>query len=114
MQLENFLSKLNSSPDTIEFNETMAVIDVNYSYMPTIFSNGTILNQAGENEGSCKLFAFAQLHNLNKLQTLACFGSYYRDEVLKNPEGDNHQNIRNFMQTGWHGIEFEGTALVLK
>ena len=114
MQIENFLSKLNSSPDTIEFNETMAVIDVNYNYTPTIFTNGTISNQAGENEGSCKLFAFAQLHNLNKLQTLACFGSYYRDEVLKNPEGDSHQNIRNFMQTGWHGIKFEGTALTLK
>ncbi len=114
MQIENFLSKLNSSPDTIEFNETMAVIDVNYNYTPTIFTNGTILNQAGENEGSCKLFAFAQLHYLNKLQTLACFGTYYRDEVLKNPEGDNHQNIRNFMQTGWHSIEFEGTALRLK
>ena len=111
MQLDDFLSKLISSPNAIEFNETMAVIEANYIFTPTAFLNGAILNQAGENEGSCKLFAFSQLHNLNKMQTLACFGSYYRDAVLKNPEGNSHQNIRNFMQTGWHGIEFEGSAL---
>ena len=114
MQIEDFISKLNSSPDTIEFNETMAVIEVNYNYKPTAFTNGAILNQAGENEGSCKLFAFAQLQNLSKMQTLSCFGSYYRDDVLKNPEGNSHQNIRNFMQTGWHGIEFDGNALIKK
>ena len=42
---------------------------------------------------------------------LACFGSYYFEEVLGNPEGSNHQNIRNFMKTGWNGIKFEGEAL---
>jgi HopJ type III effector protein len=32
-------------------------------------------------------------------------------DVLENPEATNHQNIRNFMKTGWAGISFEGTAL---
>ena len=71
-------------------------------------------NAAGENSGSCKLFAFAQLQNLSEAETLACFGAYYYEEVLENPEGTNHQNIRNFMITGWDGIHFEGEALVLK
>jgi hypothetical protein len=33
---------------------------------------------------------------------------------LKNPAGTDHQNIRNFMKTGWNGIQFEGEALVSK
>ncbi len=114
MQLDDFLAKLNSSHEAIEFNETMAVIEANYIYTPTGFTNDTIINQAGENEGSCKLFAFAQLHNLNEIQTLSCFGSYYRDEVLNNLDGSNHQNIRSFMQTGWRGIKFDGSALIRK
>jgi hypothetical protein len=34
--------------------------------------------------------------------------------VLKHPEGTDHQNIRNFIKTGWNGIEFSGSALVRK
>jgi hypothetical protein len=33
---------------------------------------------------------------------------------LGDPSGTNHQNIRNFMKTGWNGIQFEGEALQLK
>jgi hypothetical protein len=29
-------------------------------------------------------------------------------------DGTNHQNIRNFMKTGWDGIAFYGEALELK
>ena len=36
------------------------------------------------------------------------------EDVLENPQGTNHQNIRNFMKTGWDGIQFEGNALKLK
>jgi hypothetical protein len=34
--------------------------------------------------------------------------------VLKHPEATDHQNIRNFMKTGWEGIRFEGEALKAK
>jgi hypothetical protein len=34
-------------------------------------------------------------------------------EILGDP-GTNHQNIRNFMKTGWDGIAFYGEALELK
>ena len=47
-------------------------------------------------------------------KTGACFGAYYFEEVLENPEGTNHQNIRNFMKLGWDGIQFEGEVLTLK
>jgi hypothetical protein len=114
MQLKHFLDTLHTSPDSIDFKDTMAVIDATYQYSPTVFKNGDLVNQAGENEGSCKLFAFAKLNNLDEDKTLACFGAYYREDVLKNLDSDNHQNIRNFMKTGWTGIKFEGDVLISK
>jgi hypothetical protein len=114
MQLNEFLTKVQVSPESIKFEDTMAVVEAEYLYTPISFTNGAMLNQAGENEGSCKIFAFASLHKFTKAQTLECFGQYYRNDVLKNPAGDNHQNIRNFMQTGWDGIAFDGDALVAK
>jgi len=111
MTLESFLQQLNEKPSTIEFNHTMALIDQLYSFTPTAFKNGDTKNGAGENSGSCKLFAFAQLQGFSQGQTLACFGAYYRDDVLQHPEAMDHQNIRNFMVQGWSGIEFSGEAL---
>jgi hypothetical protein len=31
--------------------------------------------------------------------TLSCFGAYYQEDVLGDPDGTSHQNIRNFMKT---------------
>ncbi|MBA4317229.1 MAG: type III effector [Flavobacterium sp.] len=114
MSITSFLEKLKQTPNDISFSETIAVIEENYDFTPTPFYNGTQHNDAGENSGSCKLFAFAQLQNLSQAETLACFGAYYFEEVLGDPEGTNHQNIRNFIKLGWDGIQFEGVALVLK
>lgn len=114
MNLDTFLQRLHDSPDSIAFNNTIAVIDALYDFTPTSFKNGSLLNEAGQNNGSCKLFSFALLHGLSQQQTLNCFGAYYRDDVLKHPAGTDHQNIRNFISTGWTGIEFDGNALVPK
>ncbi|MGD8122175.1 HopJ type III effector protein [Vibrio sp. TRT 2004] len=114
MELNSFLDKLAQAPESVQFEETMAVIDANYSFTPTAFTNGNTHNQADQNNGSCKIFAFAQLNQLQAAATLACFGQYYRDDVLGNPQGEDHANIRNFIQYGWQGIEFSGNALVAK
>jgi hypothetical protein len=114
MSIQPFLEKLKQNPTEIAFAETIATIEENYNFTPTAFQNGTQSNAAGENSGSCKLFSFAKLQNLSKEETLACFGAFYFDEVLKDPNGTNHQNIRNFMNTGWDGIQFEGSALEVK
>jgi hypothetical protein len=111
MRINDFLTKLRTQPDTVLFTDTMAVIDANYDFTPTRFSNGAAVNEAGTNSGSCKLFAFAQLHQFSKEETLACFGDYYRVDVLQHPEATNHANIRNFMVTGWEGISFDAVAL---
>ena len=86
-------------------------IDSNYLYTPTTFRNGKQENAAGQNEGSCKILAFGKLNNLNKEKTLHCFGKYYREDVLDNPDGEDHQNIRQFMLDGWEGVSFDNQAL---
>ena len=112
MSIQNFKSKLKNTPTEIEFSETMSVIEDNYNFTPTTFTNGDLKNESGQNSGSCKLFAFAVDQKLTKEETLACFSQYYFDEVLNDPNGSGHQNIRNFMNTGFEGLVFEGVALI--
>lgn len=111
MTLNSFIDTLKNSPETITFNQTMSVIETNYEFTPTAFKNGSLENNAGENSGSCKLLAFAKLQGFSKEETLACFGSYYFEDVLKDPNGTGHQNIRNFMKTGFDGLIFSGQPL---
>lgn len=114
MNLTTFLQTLQQP---IDFDDTMAIIAEHYVYQPTEFSNGLgdeqFTSAAGTNEGSCKIFAFAQLHNLTVEQTLYLFGDYYQ-AVLQNPTGTDHQNIRTFMKHGWAGIQFQGIPLISK
>ncbi|NQY88849.1 MAG: HopJ type III effector protein [Colwellia sp.] len=110
--LESFLVQVKQEEHTIAFEQVMQVIKDNYQYQPTSFTNGELVNEIGTNEGSCKIFYFAKLNKLSPQQTLACFGHYYRDDVLANPNGNDHANIRNFIQTGWQGIEFKSVALL--
>ena len=117
LTLQNFLDRIkNAQP--VSFNNTMQIINENYDYQATGFSNGVgdqiVINDAGKNEGSCKIFSFALLNGLNQSETLSLFGDYYRKDVLENPEGTDHQNIRNFMLFGWDGIHFNGQALRAK
>lgn len=112
--LEDFFRQLSSDPESITFTQSIALIDALYQFTPTAFCNGLQQNAAGENNGSCKLLAFALLHQLSEPQTLQLFGDYYRLDVLPNPQGSDHSNIRNFMRTGWDGVSFSGQALTGK
>ncbi|WP_299058600.1 HopJ type III effector protein [uncultured Polaribacter sp.] len=113
MIIQEFKTKLKSNPTAINFAETMQVIEENYNFTPTTFTNGEIENKAGENSGSCKLFAFAKIQKLTKEETLFCFGEHYKN-VLEDKNGTSHQNIRNFMKFGFEGLSFESEALKLK
>ncbi len=114
MNLTEFINAIKTN-QVIGFEQSMAVIAENYHYQPGEFSNGLgvdkIVNSAGSNEGSCKIFAFAKLHGLNQPQTLQLFGDYYRKDVLQDPQGAGHQNIRLFMKYGWEGIQFDSFPL---
>ncbi|WP_312090238.1 HopJ type III effector protein [Chryseobacterium sp.] len=108
------LEQLKNSSESIDFKEVIAFIDEKYDFTPTKFTNGNTVNEANQNNGSCKVFSFAKLNNLSKEETLVLFGDFYRIDVLQNPKGTDHQNIRNFIESGWNGISFEGEALQLK
>ncbi len=110
-----FREKLNSN--SADFSETLALLEKWYDLSGTAFKNGgddnAVHNALGQNEGSLKVFALGRLNGFTPLQTLACFGEHYRD-VLATPDGQDHQNIRQFMIHGWPGIAFESAPLALK
>lgn len=112
--LTTFLARLRAGET--DFEDTIAIINSLYDYTPRRFSNGLstpVINEAGQNEGSCRIFAFAQLNKLTEAETLACFGRFYRD-VLNEPTGTSHGNIRAFMRDGWAGVRFDGQVLQAK
>lgn len=112
MTLDDFLAALARHPHTIEFGDTLSVIERHYRYVPVGFRNGELVNAPGENAGSCRILAFARLHGLDESQTLHCFGRHYREDVLNDPDGDGHRNIRQFMRTGWAGVAFDESPLM--
>lgn len=117
MSIAKLLQRIRNEASTVSFPHIIETIDAHYVYSPTQFINGVgddrIVNAAGTNEGSCRIFAFAQLNHLNEAETLACFGQFYRD-VIAAPNGTDHANIRTFMRHGWQGIRFAGIALKAK
>ena len=111
MDINELIEQCRDAPQSVEFEQVMAIINKHYNYTPSQFNNGSIKNPAGSNEGSCKIFAFAQLNNLSEMETLSLFGRYYRDDVMGHPEGNDHENIRNFLLDGWLGIKFDNIVL---
>lgn len=113
MTLADLLARLRRAE--ADFEDVIAFVNAHYDYTPTRFSNGLgadpVINDAGKNEGSCRLFALARLNRLSEADTVQLFGRFYRDDVLKNPDGSDHANIRRFMKDGWAGIRFDGDAL---
>ena len=102
----------------VKFNEVMAKVDECYAFTPTEYTSGKgtaieVTNAAGTNNGSCKTFYFAKLHDLSEGAALGLFCEHYED-VLATPAGDSHANIRAFMANGWEGIAFAGEALRMR
>jgi hypothetical protein len=91
----------------------MQVIEGNYNFTPTRFANRELKNNVGENMGSCKLFAFTKHQKFTKQATLFCYAAYYQ-YVLKDAYGSSHQNIKNFIKTGFEGLSFKNEAISLK
>jgi len=110
-QLPTLIKSLKDN--LLPFKEVIAFIETYYQHQPTAFRNGELYNEATQNQGSAKVFTFAQLNGLDKEDTLYLFAEHYQS-VLNNPGGTDHQNIRQFMTHGWPGIVFEGQALLEK
>ena len=106
-----FLAQL--AEDNFQFEATLAFIEQNFSFTPSAFNNGGVVNTIEQNQGSCKVFALAQLLDLSQQQALACFGQHYRD-VLATPEVDNHHNLRRVLKEGLENITFDAFPLEQK
>jgi hypothetical protein len=111
--IESLLQSLRTSPETIQFSDVIAIIDANYNHTPTAFTNGTASNASDQNQGSAKVLSFARLQGLTESETLACFAEHYRS-VTASPEGTDHQNIRQFMVSGWSGVDLPEGCLTAK
>ncbi|MCG8794779.1 HopJ type III effector protein [Tenacibaculum finnmarkense] len=114
MTLQEFKNKLRNTPKELDFSDTINVIEENYNFTPSAFKNGDLENTSTQNLGSCKVLSFAIKQQLSKEETLACFAQYYFIDVLETPNGAGHQNIRNFMNTGFDGLVFDTETLVEK
>jgi hypothetical protein len=110
-QLTTLIGDLKANTRT--FKEVLEFIETYYQHQPTAFKNGEAYNEPTQNQGSARVFAFAQLNNLSKEDTLHLFAEHYQS-VLNTPNGTDHQNIRQFMTHGWSGVTFEGQALTAK
>ncbi|NNM51304.1 MAG: HopJ type III effector protein [Pseudomonadales bacterium] len=99
------------------FLQVLHDIDTEYLYTPATFYNGLghapLVNLAGTNEGSCRVFTYALLVNLDEQQTLQLFAEHYQ-HVLDHPDGVDHPNVRRFMLDGWPGIRFFSSALQVR
>jgi hypothetical protein len=91
--------------NTITFKEVLEFIDADITHAARAFKNGEAFNEATQNQGSAKVFTFAQKHNMSAADTLYLFAEHYQ-AVLATPEAVDHQNIRQFMIHGWQGIQF--------
>eukprot|EP00793_Prasinoderma_coloniale_P000419 PRCOL_00005404-RA len=89
----------------------MAVVDASYEFTPTAYTSGKgtaaeTANPAGTNSGSCKCFAFAKERGLSEAAALRLFCEHY-EQVLGDPDGDTHLNIRAFQANGHDSALFE-------
>ena len=110
-ELSNLIAA--SKSNTLAFVDVIKFIETYYQHQPTAFKNGGAYNEATQNQGSAKVFALAHINCLDAVSTLYLFAEHYH-AVVANPEGTDHQNIRQFMKHGWPGVIFEGEALTLK
>eukprot|EP01041_Mallomonas_annulata_P005021 gene5021-10046_t len=96
----------------VTFQETIAIIDENYEYVPVTFTNGDLVSKPNENTGSAKIFSFGLMTRMDETATLNLFGEIYRN---LDPNGSDHANIRNFKKNGWSRVSFaNGLAIVSK
>jgi hypothetical protein len=103
--VQPIVTAVREKPESVEFDAVISGIDAGYDMTEVEFEVNGLKSAPGSNVGSAKLLSFGVLAGLSKEETLALFGQYYRD-VCANPSGDDHPNIRNFMQAGWDGVSF--------
>ena len=57
------IEQLKNTPEELVFSNVITYIDEHYEFTPTKFTNGNTVNEANQNNGSCKVFSFAKITN---------------------------------------------------
>ena len=73
-QLQTLITTLKQN--SMPFSEVIEFIEKRYNHQPTAFKNGDTYNEATQNQGSAKVFAFAQLNKLSAADTLYLFAEH--------------------------------------
>lgn len=107
-----------ANKNTICFQDVIRIVHRHYDCVPVAFSTGVGTsrrtdNPAGSNTGSSQLLAFARRLGLDAQTTLTLYAEHYRD-VLAEPDGHSHLNIRAFMANGWAGVSMPIDPLRLR
>ena len=76
------IEQLKNTPEELVFSNVITYIDEHYEFTPTKFTNGNTVNEANQNNGSCKVFSFAKINQLSPQETLLLFSEFYREDVL--------------------------------
>ncbi|MGJ8524635.1 hypothetical protein LMG33818_000343 [Halomonadaceae bacterium LMG 33818] len=108
--LAHFRQTLQAKP---RFSDTLAFIEAYFEFTPTAFTNHMLMNQADENQGSCRIIALAKYADFSDEEALLAFGEHYR-HVRSDPHGNDHANIRTLMEYGLDSVSFEHFPLVVK
>lgn len=104
--------------NSMMFQDVMNILRRHYECVPAAFATGVgtpkeTRNPAGSNAASCLLLAAARRLGFSMPETLALYREHYRD-VLADPDGVTHANIRALIANGWAGVEFSADPLRLK
>ena len=84
MTVAELVQKIKTQAENIQFSEIIETVDANYNFTPTAFKNGETMNEANQNNGSCKVFSFAKnQRNLLKPSQLKLISSYYKLFIIK-------------------------------
>ncbi|WP_246858999.1 HopJ type III effector protein [Chitinophaga sp. XS-30] len=67
-QLPALLKQLKEN--SLPFKEVIGFIETYYQHQPTAFKNGEAYNEASQNQGSAKVFAFARLNDLDEIRVV--------------------------------------------
>ena len=98
---------INKEWNEIKFDNLIRLIDFIFDTSPTRFVNNWVDNDAWKNLWSLKVLSLALLLWLNTDQALKMFGEHW-ESVQKNPDWDNHQNIRQLDEFWLEGIKIYG------
>lgn len=90
---------MESKIERPRLESTIDSIKSMWDFIPQGFIVGNQTNEPGLNEASLLILAYADMYDLPLEKILIMFGEAY-DEVVADPDGDNHLNVRSLMANG--------------